>query len=140
MPVTLNPGETTPTATSFARNEIVSNSPSLSDNLSAQDAPTPAAITGGQNEGVLQGSTSQTVNLDAGQVAVSPPGATFSVANGATTGSAVTTSTITAASAEAQAAAEARMAARQLHEQGVSLRDVSEVLGVSRQRAHRLVS
>jgi hypothetical protein len=139
--VTLNPGETTPTATSFARNEIVSNSPSLSDNPSAQDAPTPAAITGGQNEGVLQGSTSQTVNLDAGQVAVSPPGATFSVANGATTGSAVITSTITAASAEAQAAAaEARMAARQLHEQGVSLRDVSEVLGVSRQRAHRLVS
>jgi len=47
-----------------------------------------------------------------------------------------------AASAEAQAAAaaEVRSAARQLHEQGVGLRDVGKVLGVSHQRAHQLVS
>jgi hypothetical protein len=47
-----------------------------------------------------------------------------------------------AASAEAQAAAaaEIRSAARQLHEQGVGLRDVGKVLGVSHQRAHQLVS
>ena len=47
-----------------------------------------------------------------------------------------------AASAEAQAAAaaEVRSAARQLHEQGVALRDVGKVLGVSHQRAHQLVS
>ena len=47
-----------------------------------------------------------------------------------------------AASAEAQAAAAAkiRSAARRLHEQGVALRDVGKVLGVSHQRAHQLVS
>ncbi len=47
-----------------------------------------------------------------------------------------------AASAEAQAAAaaEVRSAARQLHEQGMGLRDVGKVLGVSHQRAHQLVS
>ena len=47
-----------------------------------------------------------------------------------------------AASAEAQAAAaaEVRSAARQLHEQGVALRDVGQLLGVSHQRAHQLVS
>ena len=47
-----------------------------------------------------------------------------------------------AASAEAQAAAaaEIRSAARQLHEQGVALRDIGKVLGVSHQRAHQLVS
>ncbi|MHB8296335.1 MAG: hypothetical protein ACYDH5_17325 [Acidimicrobiales bacterium] len=47
-----------------------------------------------------------------------------------------------AASAEAQAAAaaEVRSAARQLHEQGVGLRDVGKVLGVSHQRAHQLAS
>jgi len=47
-----------------------------------------------------------------------------------------------AASAEAQAAAaaEVRSAARQLHDQGVGLRDVGKVLGVSHQRAHQLVS
>lgn len=45
------------------------------------------------------------------------------------------------ASAEAQAAAaaEVRSAARRLHEQGVALRDVGKVLGVSHQRAHQLV-
>jgi len=47
-----------------------------------------------------------------------------------------------AASAESQAAAaaEVRIAARQLHEQGIGLRDVGKVLGVSHQRAHQLVS
>lgn len=47
-----------------------------------------------------------------------------------------------AASAESQAAAaaEVRIAARQLHEQGINLRDVGKVLGVSHQRAHQLVS
>ncbi|MHB8263855.1 MAG: hypothetical protein ACYDGY_08950 [Acidimicrobiales bacterium] len=47
-----------------------------------------------------------------------------------------------AVSAEAQAAAavEVRIAARQLHERGVGLRDVGKVLGVSHQRAHQLVS
>ena len=47
-----------------------------------------------------------------------------------------------AASAEAQAAAaaEVRIAAKQLHRQGMGLRDVGKVLGVSHQRAHQLVS
>ncbi len=47
-----------------------------------------------------------------------------------------------AASAEAQAAAaaEVRSAARQLHEQGLALRDVGKVLGVSHQRAHQLIN
>ena len=46
----------------------------------------------------------------------------------------------TSAEAQAAAAAEIRSAARQLHEQGVALRDVGKVLGVSHQRAHQLVS
>ena len=45
-----------------------------------------------------------------------------------------------AAKAQAEAAAEVRSAARQLHEQGVALRDVGKVLGVSHQRAHQLVN
>ena len=45
-----------------------------------------------------------------------------------------------AAKAQAAAAAEVRTAARQLHEQGVGLRDVGKVLGVSHQRAHQLVN
>lgn len=47
-----------------------------------------------------------------------------------------------AASAEAQAAAaaEVRSAARLLHEQGVALRDVGRLLGVSHRRAHQLLS
>ena len=49
VPVMLNPGETTLTASSFDQNEI------LSDNPSAQNAPTAAALTGGQTEGVLKG-------------------------------------------------------------------------------------
>lgn len=44
------------------------------------------------------------------------------------------------AEAQARAAAEVRSAARQLHEQGVGLRDLGKVLGVSHQRAHQLVS
>ena len=43
------------------------------------------------------------------------------------------------AEAQAAAAAEVRSAARQLHERGVALRDVGQVLGVSHQRAHQLV-
>ena len=46
----------------------------------------------------------------------------------------------TSAEAQAAAAAEIRSAARQLHEQGVALRYVGKVLGVSHQRAHQLVS
>ena len=47
-----------------------------------------------------------------------------------------------AASAKAQAAAavEVRIAARLLHQQGMGLRDVGKLLGVSHQRAHQLVS
>ncbi|MGH9075290.1 MAG: hypothetical protein ACRDZQ_14415, partial [Acidimicrobiales bacterium] len=43
------------------------------------------------------------------------------------------------ARSQASAAAEARAAARELHEQGISVRDIGRVLGVSFQRAHQLV-
>jgi hypothetical protein len=45
-----------------------------------------------------------------------------------------------AAQAQAQAAAEARQAARELHAQGVPLRDIGRALGISYQRAHQLAS
>jgi hypothetical protein len=45
----LNPGETTLSAKSFDQNEILSNNPS------AQNDPTAAALTGGEAEGVLKG-------------------------------------------------------------------------------------
>jgi hypothetical protein len=44
------------------------------------------------------------------------------------------------AAAQSAAAGEIRTAARQLHDQGVPLRDVGRMLGVSYQRAHQLVS
>lgn len=43
------------------------------------------------------------------------------------------------AAAQAEAAAEVRRAARQLHEAGLTLRDIGLALGVSLQRAHQLV-
>jgi len=45
-----------------------------------------------------------------------------------------------AARAQARAARLSRAAARRLHAQGVPLRDIGKVLGVSYQRAHQLVS
>lgn len=45
-----------------------------------------------------------------------------------------------AADAQTAAAAEVRRAAQDLHDQGVPLRDVGRLLGVSFQRAHQLVS
>lgn len=45
-----------------------------------------------------------------------------------------------AAGAQAAAAAELRAAASELHDQGLPLRDVGRLLGVSHQRAHQLVS
>ena len=44
------------------------------------------------------------------------------------------------ASAQAAAASEVRAAARALREEGISLRDVGKLLGVSYQRAHQLTS
>jgi hypothetical protein len=44
------------------------------------------------------------------------------------------------AKAQAEAAAEVRAAARELHDNGLPLRDVGRILGVSYQRAHQLVS
>ena len=45
-----------------------------------------------------------------------------------------------AASANSRAAAEARAAARALHEAGIPLRDIGQLLGVTHQRAHQLVA
>ena len=45
-----------------------------------------------------------------------------------------------AAHAQSEAAAEIRAAALDLHRQGIPLRDVGRLLGVSYQRAHQLVS
>lgn len=45
----------------------------------------------------------------------------------------------TASRAQAQAARASRDAARRLHDQGVPLRDIGKVLGISYQRAHQLV-
>jgi hypothetical protein len=45
-----------------------------------------------------------------------------------------------AAHAQSEAAAEIRAAAVDLHDQGIPLRDVGRLLGVSYQRAHQLVS
>ena len=45
-----------------------------------------------------------------------------------------------AATARAAAAAESRAAARELHDVGVPLRDIGELLHVSYQRAHQLVT
>ena len=45
-----------------------------------------------------------------------------------------------AAHAQSEAAAEIRAAAIDLHHQGIPLRDVGRLLGVSYQRAHQLVS
>jgi hypothetical protein len=44
------------------------------------------------------------------------------------------------ANAQAEAAAQVRAAARELHDNGLPLRDVGRILGVSYQRAHQLVS
>ena len=44
------------------------------------------------------------------------------------------------AHARAQAAAEARAAAQELRDQGLPVRDIGRVLGVSFQRAHRLLA
>ncbi|PDQ36489.1 MAG: hypothetical protein B5766_00660 [Candidatus Lumbricidophila eiseniae] len=44
-----------------------------------------------------------------------------------------------AATAQAQAAAESRAAIRELHQQGLSLKEIGLALGISRQRAHQLV-
>ena len=44
------------------------------------------------------------------------------------------------ADAQAAAAAEVRAAARELHQRGLPLRDVGQVLGISHQRAHQLVA
>jgi hypothetical protein len=41
---------------------------------------------------------------------------------------------------QAEAAAEARLAAKELHDQGVPVRDIGRALGVSYQRAHQLAS
>lgn len=46
----------------------------------------------------------------------------------------------TEAKARSEAAAEVRAAARELHDGGISARDVGRVLGVSPQRAHQLLS
>ncbi|WP_190817249.1 hypothetical protein [Saccharopolyspora pogona] len=45
-----------------------------------------------------------------------------------------------AAHAQGQAAEELRGAARTLHDQGMSMREIGEILGISYQRAHQLVS
>ncbi len=45
-----------------------------------------------------------------------------------------------AARDQREAAARTRRAARWMHEQGMPLRDIGQVLGVSYQRAHQLVS
>ena len=44
------------------------------------------------------------------------------------------------AQAQAEAAAEVRAAARELHQGGLPLRDVGQLLGISHQRAHQLVA
>lgn len=44
-----------------------------------------------------------------------------------------------AAAAQSESAAEVRLAARELHDDGVPLRDIGTILGVSFQRAHQLV-
>jgi hypothetical protein len=44
------------------------------------------------------------------------------------------------AEAQSRAAAEVREAARELHKQGISMRDIGRILGVSFQRAHQLVA
>lgn len=44
------------------------------------------------------------------------------------------------ARAQAEAAAEVRRAAQQLHQDGLTLRDIGQALGVSYQRAHQLVT
>ena len=44
------------------------------------------------------------------------------------------------AQAQAEAAAEVRAAARELHQGGLPLRDVGQLLGISHQRAHQLVT
>jgi hypothetical protein len=44
------------------------------------------------------------------------------------------------AQAQAAAAAEVRAAARELHQGGLPLRDVGQLLGISHQRAHQLVA
>ena len=44
------------------------------------------------------------------------------------------------AEAQAAAAAEVRAAARELHQGGLPLRDVGQLLGISHQRAHQLVA
>ncbi len=46
----------------------------------------------------------------------------------------------TAAEANAESAREARLAARALHDAGLGSTEVGTVLGVSRQRAHQLIS
>lgn len=44
------------------------------------------------------------------------------------------------ARAQAEAAAEVRAAARELHQSGLPLRDVGQLLGISHQRAHQLIA
>jgi hypothetical protein len=44
------------------------------------------------------------------------------------------------AKAQAEAAAAVRAAARELHDGGLTLRDVGQLLGISHQRAHQLVA
>ena len=44
------------------------------------------------------------------------------------------------AQAQAEAAAEVRAAARELHQGGLPLRDVGQLLGISHQRAHQLIA
>ncbi len=44
------------------------------------------------------------------------------------------------AQAQAEAAAAVRAAARELHQGGLPLRDVGQLLGISHQRAHQLVA
>lgn len=44
------------------------------------------------------------------------------------------------AQAQSAAAAEVRAAARELHQGGLPLRDIGQLLGISHQRAHQLVA